>query len=222
MDFAYQDRDNLFLLMELMEGGDLRFHVGMHRKFAEVQTKFFVACILNGLEYIHKAGVIHRDIKPENLVLDKDGYVKVTDFGIARDLKPDNANDTSGTPGYMAPEVMCRQCHGMAADYYALGVIAYEFMLGKRPYLGRSRKEIKDAILAKQVQIRKGQLPSGYTWEAADFVNKLLQRKQYQRLGYNGPDEVKNHPWFKDFPWEKLNNKQIKAPFIPNVIFSFT
>lgn len=75
--------------------------------------------------------------------------MRITDLGIARELKPENSNDTSGTPGYMAPEVMCRQNHGIAVDYFALGVIAYEFMLGRRPYLGRSRKEIRDAILAK-------------------------------------------------------------------------
>ena len=107
------------------------------------------ACILEGLDYIHTQKVIHRDIKPENLVLDSKGYVKITDFGIARNFVSDNAKDTSGTPGYMAPEVMCRQNHGIAVDYFALGVIVYEFMMGKRPYLGRNRKEIRDQILSR-------------------------------------------------------------------------
>jgi len=92
-----------------------------------------------GLEYIHGNKIIHRDIKPENLVLDEQGYIKITDFGISRTFKKDNQNDTSGTPGYMAPEVMCRLPHSYEVDYYALGVLAYEFMLGKRPYVGRSR-----------------------------------------------------------------------------------
>ena len=94
--------------MDLMTGGDLRYHVGIRRRFTEAETKFFVAWLLIGLEYIHSNGVIHRDIKPENLVLDKDGYVRITDFGIARVWRPNNAEDTSGTPGYMAPEIMCR------------------------------------------------------------------------------------------------------------------
>jgi len=89
-------------------------------------------------------GVIHRDIKPENIVIEDNGYLRVTDLGIARVWRPDNARDTSGTPGYMAPEVMCRQNHGVAVDYYALGVIAYECIMGKRPYKGRSRREIRD------------------------------------------------------------------------------
>ena len=79
------------------------------------------------------------------------GYLRITDFGIARVWREENAQDTSGTPGYMAPEVMCRQNHSYAVDYFALGVMAYEFMLGKRPYVGRNRKEIRDMIFAKQV-----------------------------------------------------------------------
>ena len=94
------------------------------------------------LEYIHLKGIIHRDIKPENLGFENDGYLRLTDFGIARIWNPDNSKDTSGTPGYMAPEVMCRQNHGVAVDYFAVGVIAYECMFGKRPYVGKSRKEI--------------------------------------------------------------------------------
>jgi len=101
------------------------------------------------LEYVHNKGIIHRDIKPENLVFESDGYLRLTDFGIAWVWNPDNSKDTSGTPGYMAPEVMCRQNHGVAVDYFAVGVIAFECMFGKRPYVGKSRKEIWDNILAK-------------------------------------------------------------------------
>lgn len=149
----------------------------------------------------------------------------MTDLGIARVWKPENQQDTSGTPGYMAPEVMCRQNHGVAADYYAVGVIVYECMvdfilyyqIGKRPYLGKSRQEIRDQILAKQVQIKKSDIPDGWSLEAADFANRLIQRKPANRLGVQGPDEVKAHPWLLDYPWDKLVNKELPAPFIPNV-----
>ena len=107
--------------------------------------------------------------------------------------------DTSGTPGYMAPEVMCKQNHGVGVDYYAIGIIAYECMMGRRPYLGKSRKEIRDQILAKQVQIKRVDIPQGWSKEAADFVNRTIQRKPVNRLGLNGPEEVKNHPWLRDF-----------------------
>ena len=96
------------MVTDLVTGGDLRYHLGRIRHFSEEQTKFFVACCIVGLEYMHKNGVIHRDIKPENLLMDSNGYVRITDLGISREWQPDNQADTSGTPGYMAPEVMCR------------------------------------------------------------------------------------------------------------------
>ena len=91
-----------------MQGGDLRYHIGKHRRFTEEQTKFFVACMILSLEFLHANCILHRDIKPENLVFDEYGYLRITDLGIARVWNPDNGKDTSGTPGYMAPEVMCR------------------------------------------------------------------------------------------------------------------
>ncbi|CAD8118441.1 unnamed protein product [Paramecium sonneborni] len=216
MYYAFQDRENLYLVMDYMCGGDLRFHIGRMRRFNEEQTKFFVASIFIGLEYLHTNNIIHRDIKPENLVLDEKGFVHITDLGIARVMKQENSSDTSGTPGYMAPEVMCRQNHTFAVDYYALGVIAYEFMLGRRPYVGRSRQEIRDQILARQVQIKASEIPQNWSVEAVDFVNRLLQRKPASRLGFNGGHEIKLHPWFKNFPWSKLQNRELKAPFVPN------
>ncbi|EAR84529.3 Serine/Threonine kinase domain protein (macronuclear) [Tetrahymena thermophila SB210] len=216
MIYAFSDRSNLYLVMDLLTGGDLRFHISRHRRFTEQQTKFFAACIVVGLEYLHQNGILHRDIKPENLVFDNKGYLRITDLGIARIWKPENSSDTSGTPGYMAPEVMCRQNHGVAVDYYALGIIVYECMMGRRPYLGRTRQEIRDQILARQVQIKKSEVPDKWSLEAADFCNRLIQRKPMNRLGLNGPEEVKNHPWFKGFPWQKLINKEIEPPYVPS------
>jgi serine/threonine protein kinase len=198
--------------MSVATGSSLRTkQVTLLRSFLE----FFVACIVSALEYVHNKGIIHRDVKPENLVLDNKGFVRLTDFGIARVLKPENFQDTSGTPGYMAPEVMCRQNHGVAVDYFAVGIIAYECMFGKRPYLGRTRREIRDHILSKQVQIRKAEVPRNWSLEAADFVNQMIQRKPGKRLGFRGPEEVKGHPWFAEFDWESLSEGRIDAPFKP-------
>lgn len=130
MNYAFQDSENLYLVMDLLNGGDLRYHVSRHRKFTEEQTKFFVCCVLLALEYIHVNNILHRDIKPENFVMDDRGYVRLTDFGIAKVYQKENAAETSGTPGYMAPEVMCAQNHTIAVDYFALGVFAYECMCG--------------------------------------------------------------------------------------------
>lgn len=112
-----------------------------------------IACIVSALGYMHEQLIIHRDIKPENLVFDTEGYLKIIDFGIARVWTQNNAKDTSGTPGYMAPEVMCKQNHGVSVDYYAVGIIAYECMFGHRPYTGKERKDIRDKILSKQIKI---------------------------------------------------------------------
>jgi serine/threonine protein kinase len=174
MQSAFQDRENLYLVMDLQQGGDLRYRISQFRKFTEHQTKFFIACIIQSLEYIHNKSIIHRDIKPENLVFDAKGYLKITDFGISRIWSPENSKETSGTPGYMAPEVMCRQNHGVAVDYFATGVIAFECIFGRRPYIGKTRKEIRDHILAKQVQIKRQDIPVDWSIEACDFTNRLI------------------------------------------------
>lgn len=106
--YAFQDTQTLYLVMDLLLGGDLRYHIARKKKFTEDQTRFFIACLVNALARVHEANIIHRDIKPENLVFDNQGYLRLTDFGVARIMTPDNASETSGTPGYMAPEVMCR------------------------------------------------------------------------------------------------------------------
>ena len=149
--------------------------------------------------------------------MDSMGYVRITDLGISREWTPDNSQDTSGTPGYMAPEVMCRQNHGVAVDYFALGVLTYEFMMGKRPYTGKSRKEIRDLIFSKQICLRKSDLPEGWSMEAADFINKTLQRKPSNRLGLNGPNEIKSHIWLKDVDWQAIVDKRVEAPFLPEI-----
>lgn len=111
-----------------------RFEVPSHQKFEiyrradeylSRKLEFFACSIILGLEFLHNKGIIHRDLKPENIVFDKKGYLRITDLGVARIWKPENSNDTSGTPGYMAPEVMCRCNHGVAVDYYALGIIVF-------------------------------------------------------------------------------------------------
>ncbi|MCL4171155.1 UNVERIFIED_CONTAM: hypothetical protein GTU68_040646 [Idotea baltica] len=173
MSHAFQDREKLYLVMDLLAGGDLRYHMGCRRRFKESEAKFFVACIVLGLEYLHLNNIIHRDIKPENLVFEENGYLRTTDLGIARIMKPNNSSDTSGTPGYMAPEVMCRQDHSFPADYYALGVIAYELMLGRRPYNGKNRREIRENIISKQVQVKAEDIPQGWSVDAGNFINKV-------------------------------------------------
>ena len=213
---SFQDNDNLYLVMDLFTGGDLRYHICHKRKFSENETKFFIACVIIGLEYIHSKNIIHRDIKPENLVLDSNGYVAITDFGVAKKNSKDNSSETSGTPGYMSPEVLCAQNHSFPVDFFALGVMGFEFMNGYRPYLGRSRKEIKEAVLSRQARIhRKDALDAGWSLESCDFINRMIYRKPKKRLGFKGIDEIKTHQWFYGFSWEELKEKKIKSFFVP-------
>ena len=216
MHMAFHDRDSLYLGMDYMTGGDLRFHMGKRKGFSEEQARFIVAGVVLGLEYIHSLHVMHRDLKPENIVLDAQGYVRITDFGIARVVQASAISDTSGTPGYMSPEVICKQNHDFGVDYYALGVILYEMMMGKRPYVGRNRKDIRDAILAKQARISCNDIPAGWSENAANFCNSLLQRKPSNRLGYRGFKEVQNHPWFQGFDWTQMRQKSLRSPYIPD------
>ena len=217
MHYAFQDKDNLYLVMDLLNGGDLRFHISRYRKFSEEQTRFFIANMIYALEYIHENNVIHRDIKPENLVLEDKGYCRITDFGIAKENMPDNSSETSGTPGYMAPEVMKSRNHSFPVDFFAIGVIGYEFMTGTRPYVGKNRKEIKEQMLSKPAIIDEENIAKGWSQESADFINKLLERKESKRLGYKGgAKELMKHPWLKYYPWDELKSKTLLAPFIPD------
>lgn len=215
MHYAFQDTDTLYLVMDLLEGGDLRYHLSKYRIFSQKQTQFFMGCLLLGLDYCHYNNIIHRDIKPENIVLDTNGYAHITDFGIAKIQHPNNAKETSGTPGYMGPEVIFSQDHTIAVDYFALGVIGYEFMMGTRPYLGNSRKEIRDKIMAKQARIKPEDIPNDWSSDAADCINRLIQRKARQRLGYYGARSITEHAWFKYYPWQELYEGKLEAPFIP-------
>ena len=217
MHYAFQDYDNLYLILDLLTGGDLRYQISRHPRqyFSEKQTKFFISCLIEGLFYIHSKKIIHRDIKPENLIFDQNGYLHITDFGIAKLITKNNSHETSGTPGYMAPEVMQGLSHTFSVDFYALGVITYELMMGKRPYIGKTRKEIKEQIMGKQAKINKTEIPEGWSFEAADFANKLLIRKEANRLGFYNENNIKEHPWLKDIDMDLIRNKKIKAPFLP-------
>ena len=129
---SFQDFENLYLIMELYLGGDLRYHLNRNKHFSEEQSKFLISNIILGLEYIHEKKILHRDIKPENLVFDNKGYLHITDFGIAKVYHENNSKETSGTPGYMSPEVMCSINHNFSVDFFALGVILFELIFGKR------------------------------------------------------------------------------------------
>ena len=215
MIYSFQDFDYLYLVMELLSGGNLRYHLTLRKRFNETQIKFLIGCIMIGLKYIHGQNILHRDIKPENLVFDSNGYLRITDFGIAKHYVVNNKKDTSGTIGYLAPEVLCNVNHNFSIDYYAVGIITYELMYGHRPYLGKNKHEVKQLILTRQAKIEFSDLPEGFSHDIADFINKLIQRKPKNRLGKSNINEVLSHPWFMGFDWDNCSKKKLRAPYIP-------
>ena len=217
MVYSFQDHDYLYLVMDLLPGGNLRYHLSIKNHFNEKQIKFLIGCIMIGLKYIHGQNILHRDIKPENLVFDSNGYLRITDFGIAKHYVINNKKDTSGTIGYLAPEVLCNVNHNFSIDYYAVGIITYELMYGHRPYLGKTKHEVKQLILTRQAEIDYDDLPNGFSNETADFINKLIQRKPKNRLGKDNINEVIGHPWFNEFDWDNTSKKKLKAPYVPKL-----
>ena len=216
--FSFQDKDYLYMIHELMSGGDLRYWYIQKKVFNEKECKFLVACIILALEYLHSNKIIHRDLKPENILFDKNGYIHIIDFSIAKQLNnepEENIIQASGSPGYMSPEAIFKEKQSYVSDFFSLGVICYEMMMKKRPYIGKNRQEIKDKMSKDQVQIKSNEIPKGWSPEIIDFINKLIIKTPEKRLGYKGISELKFHPWLRYYDWKLTYLKKEKAPFIP-------
>ena len=217
--YAFHDKENLYLILDYMPGGDLRYYISNHIHFKESQIKFFISCIILSINYIHKNSIIHRDLKPENLLFDSEGYIHVTDFGISKEIKEGLIiNDISGTPGYISPEVIIGKPQNEVSDFFNIGIITYELIFGKRPFEGKNKKEIADNMLNTRINLEGNNIPKHFSIEVADFINRLLKRKNNQRLGSRGIDEIKNHEWLEDVDWQGIEEKNIdlnNLPFIP-------
>ena len=152
--YAFQDDDTLFMALDLMLGGDLRFLLDRMGSLSELQVRFYVAQIGLSLNYMHRRRIAHRDIKPENILLDDRGHVHLTDFNVAvvlSDKKPLKWS-TAGTLAYMAPEILSKQGYATSVDWWSLGIVAYELLFGKRPFKGKSTEQTTDAILHQPLQ----------------------------------------------------------------------
>ena len=218
MNFSFQNKDYLYMINDLMPGGDLRYWYIQKKNFSEKECKFIIACVILGLEYLHSNKIIHRYLKPDNILFDKKGYVHLADFGIAKKLgdePEERIEDTSGSPGYMSPETIFNQKHSYASDFFSLGVVCYEMMMKKRPYNGKNRQEIKENMANNFIQIKTNEIPKGWSSEFVDFTNKLLEKNEENRLGYKGINDLKCHPWLKLLNWKNIYLMKEKAPFIP-------
>ncbi|KAI7872154.1 kinase-like domain-containing protein [Spinellus fusiger] len=215
MRYAFQDDENLFMVLDLMLGGDLRYHLDLTGAMRETNVQFYAAQLALGLNYLHNHHIMHRDLKPDNILLDENGHAHITDFNIAVQFSESKLHTSmAGSMAYMAPEVLQSRGYDHSVDWWSLGVVCYELLFGKRPFRGKSTEALQRSILLGTLTFPSHNLSD----EAIDFIKGLLNRDISQRLGYNssGFQRLQAHPWLRHMPWELLENKQTQAPFIPD------
>ena len=216
LNFSFQDKEYLYLVLDYLPGGDLRYYLSRKIIFNEAQIKFIISNLLLSLKYIHNNNVIHRDIKPENLVFDDKGYLHLTDFGISRKIKNNKPIlDKSGTPGYISPEVLLNKPQTFCSDFFSVGVLCYELVYNKKPFKGKNKKEITEKILYKDIKLTKKDIPDNYSLIIGDFINKLLKRNFRERLGNKGIQNIMNHPWLEGVNWDIIEAKLVANENIP-------
>ncbi|GAA5872752.1 hypothetical protein JCM16303_006819 [Sporobolomyces ruberrimus] len=219
MRFAFQDDENLFMVLDLMLGGDLRFHLDRLGSMKEEVVRFYVAEMAMALGDLHKRGIVHRDIKPDNILLDERGHAHLTDFNIAVHFTERRAlTSVAGSMAYMAPEVLSKRGYFSTVDWWSLGVVAYELLFGKRPYRGKTNSTLTEAILHESIKfpdnVEQIVSPAGL-----DCIKLLLQRDPKRRLGCvgtGGLEGFKSHPWFDGYDWQVLERKEAIPPFEPD------
>lgn len=211
---VFHTETKIYFVMEFLKGGELFQHLKRVVRFKEDQAKFFCASVVCAIGHLHNADYIYRDLKPENILLDETGYPKITDFGLAKYLKVSSLADTyCGTPEYMAPEVILKKGCNRAADWWSLGILAYEMLFGAPPFYTQDVAEMQKRTLLQEL---KFPTKKNVSRACLDFIAGLLMKIPSKRLGSIGDVlEVKNHPWFAGFEWEKLELKQLEAPFKP-------
>uniref|UniRef100_A0AAR2M0F7 protein kinase C n=1 Tax=Pygocentrus nattereri TaxID=42514 RepID=A0AAR2M0F7_PYGNA len=212
---CFQTYDHVCFVMEYSPGGDLMTHI--HNSiFTERQTRFYAACVLLGLEFLHQNKIVYRDLKLDNLLMDADGFVRIADFGLCKEGMGhgDRTSTFCGTPEFLAPEVLTDSTYTRAVDWWGLGVLIYEMLVGESPFPGDDEEEVFDSIVNDEVRYPRFLSP-----ESVSIIQKLLQKNPEKRLGAGEHDanEVKRHWFFKGVDWEALLAKRVKPPFLPTI-----
>lgn len=209
--YAFQTKGKVYLVMEFLNGGQMLFHMRRQAMFSEEYVKIYAAEIVLALEYLHSLDIIHRDIKPENVLLAADGHLCIADFGLAKVNVTDesSAKTFCGTVEYMAPEIIKGSGHGKAVDWWSLGILICDTLTGDPPFKAKQRN-----VLQKEILKGKFKLPNYLSNAARSIIRGLLQQNPAKRLGIKS---IKQHPFFKGINWAKLYNKEIGAPFIPEM-----
>ncbi|KJH41789.1 kinase domain protein [Dictyocaulus viviparus] len=214
---CFQTVEHVFFVMEYSMGGDLMRHI--HDDiFSEERSCFNAACVLLGLEFLHKNNIIYRDLKLDNLLLDKDGFVKLADFGLCKEgMGPTDKTSTfCGTPEFLAPEVLTESCYTRAIDWWGLGVLIFEMLVGEPPFSGDDEEEIFDSIVNDEVRY-----PRFLSIESISIMRRLMRKNPDKRLGSGEKDaeDVKTQRFFKhiNWEWDRLLRKEITPKFIPQI-----
>ncbi|KAF0972041.1 hypothetical protein FDP41_009737 [Naegleria fowleri] len=213
---AFQTDEKLYLVLQFLPGGELFFHLKEETKFDVERAKFYAAQIVLAIEHLHKNDIIYRDLKPENVVLDADGYVVLTDFGLAK-TNITNATPTytfCGTPEYLAPEILKGQGHAKSVDWWSLGILLYEMMVGLPPFYSENINEMYELILKAPLKF-----PNFIPADAQSLLRGLLEREEFKRLGGGPTDalEIKSHPFFSNIDWDQLYERKLEPPFRPQL-----
>ncbi|XP_032240758.2 uncharacterized protein LOC5515202 isoform X1 [Nematostella vectensis] len=212
---CFQTQEHVCFVMEYAPGGDLMMHIHAD-VFAESRTVFYTACVVLGLQYLHDHEIVYRDLKLDNLLLDSEGYVKIADFGLCKEDMGYGARTGTfcGTPEFLAPEVLTETSYTRAVDWWGLGVLIFEMLVGESPFPGDDEEEVFDSIVNDEVRY-----PRFLSTEAIAIMRRLLRRNPERRLGAAEKDaeEVKKQPFFRDMRWDDLLARKIRPPFVPQV-----
>ncbi|XP_022095136.1 cAMP-dependent protein kinase catalytic subunit PRKX-like [Acanthaster planci] len=211
--WAYHNDTFLYMLLEYVCGGELFTYLRSMGRFKASIAKFFSLEITSAIDYLHKEDIVYRDLKPENILIDREGHVKLTDFGFAKRLK-DRTWTLCGTPEYLAPEIIQSKGHGKAVDWWATGILIYEMLVGYPPFYDDNPFGIYEKILEGKID-----WPQHLDKDARDLIQKLLVIDRTKRIGcmVNGSDDIKNHDWFKETDWDAVRRRQLKPPIVPTV-----
>lgn len=211
LNYAFQSKNKLYLLLDYCPGGDLGHVLSKKRRFPEEVVRIYISEIILGIEALHSKNIIFRDLKPDNIVLDKDGHALLTDFGLSKQGIDNNfAKSFCGSVAYLAPEMLAKAGHNKTIDWYLVGVLFYELLVGIPPFFSKNREEMFNNIKSGPLLI-----PKNLTAEAKDLMKRLLCRNPKNRLGsMMGAIEVKSHSFFRDLNWDDVYTKKLIPPEI--------
>jgi beta-adrenergic-receptor kinase len=216
MTYAFHTSDKLCFILDLMNGGDLHYHLSQHGVFNEQDMKFYAAEVILGLQHMHKRFIVYRDLKPANILLDEGGHIRISDLGLACDYSKKRPHASVGTHGYMAPEVLSKgTAYDSSADWFSFGCMLYKLLKGHSPFRQHKTKDKHE--IDKMTLTMNVELPDNFSTELKSLLESLLQRDVDQRLGCcgGGSEELKSHNFFDGVDWEQVYQQKYTPPLIP-------